>query len=234
MQWLPWGRLLDSVRAGKPAFPQVFGVDFYEYLLSHPDDAATFRAAMAAHQNHNQLTAACDLSSARLIVDIGGGNGRLIAALLRANPGAQGILLDKPNVVSAAGEVLRQAGVVDRCRVIGGDFFSDMPAGGNAYVFSRVIMDLQDAAAITLLRASKSAMAANGRVIIVERVIPASNAPSLAQLSDMMSLVVTGGRIRSENEFEQLFHSAGLRRESSILLPSGYTILELHPAEASS
>ena len=91
----------------------------------------------------------------------------------------------------------------------------------------------QDAAAITLLRASKSAMAANGRVIIVERVIPASTRLR-SPLSDMMSLVVTGGRIRSENEFEQLFHSAGLRRELSILLPSGYTILELHPAEASS
>ena len=232
MQWLPWGRLLDSVRSGQPAFPEIFGADFYEYLISHPHDAATFHAAMAAHQSHNQIVAACDLSSARLIVDIGGGNGRLIATLLRANPGAQGVLLDRPNMIPTAAEVLRQAGVLDRCQVIGGDFYSDIPAGADAYVFSNVLMDQQDLDALTLLRASKSAMSANGRVIIIERVIPAGNTTSLAQLSDLMALVVTGGRIRSESEFDQLFDSASLRRKSSILLSSGYTILELHSVEA--
>jgi predicted O-methyltransferase YrrM len=234
MQWLPWGRLLDSVRTGKPAFAQVFGTGLYEYLTNYSDDAAMFRAAMAAHQSHNQIAAAYDLSTAELIIDIGGGIGRLIAALLRANPGAKGILLDRPSVISAAGEVLRQAGVEDRCRVIGGDFFKDMPAGGDAYVLSNVIMDQKDSDAIALLRASRSAMAANGRVVIIERVIPADNAPSLAQLSDLMSLVVTGGRIRSESEFDQLFDSAGLRRRSSIPLRSGYTVQELRPVEAPS
>jgi len=229
MQWLPWGRLIDSVRTGKPVFTQVFGMDHYDYLATHAEDAAMFRAAMAAHQGHDEITAAYDVSTLRLIVDIGGGVGRLIAALLRASPDAQGILLDRPNVVEAASDVLRDAGVVDRCRVIGGDYFADIPAGGDAYVFSNIMMDQEDAEVLTLLRSCRAAMAANGRVIIVERVIPASNAPSLAHLSDLMSLAVTGGRIRSEEEFDTLFAASGLRCRRSVPLPSGYTVVEARP-----
>jgi hypothetical protein len=124
---------------------------------------------------------------------------------------------------------LTDAGVVDRCRVIGGDYFADIPAGGDAYVFSNIMMDQEDAEVLTLLRSCRAAMAANGRVIIVERVIPASNAPSLAHLSDLMSLAVTGGRIRSEEEFDALFAASGLRCRRSVPLPSGYTVVEARP-----
>lgn len=229
MQWLPWGKLLDSVRTGKPAFPSVFGVDHYEYLTTHAEDAAIFHAAMAGSQRHVHLAAAYDMSTARLIIDVGGGNGRLIAALLQANPHARGVLLDKPHVISAAGEVLSKAGVADRCLTIGGNFFADIPAGGDVYVFSSVIMDQRDADAITLLRACRAAMVANGRVVIVEPVIPADNTPSLAQLNDLMHLVVTGGRIRSEGEFDQLFRTCGLCRSELMTLPSGEIVMEARP-----
>jgi predicted O-methyltransferase YrrM len=229
MQWLPWGRLLDSVRTGKPVFAQVFGMDHYDYLATHAEDAAIFRAAMAAQQAHNEVAAAYDVSTLRLIVDVGGGVGRLIAALLRANPNAQGILLDRPNVVAAASDVLRDAGVAGRCRVIGGDYFTDIPAGGDGYVFSSIMMDQDDADALTLLRACRAVMASNARIIVVERVIPAGNAPSLAHLSDLMGMVVTGGHIRSEDEFDALFTASGLRRERSVPLPSGMMVVEARP-----
>jgi hypothetical protein len=138
-------------------------------------------------------------------------------------------LLDRPNVVAAAIDVLRDAGVVDRCRVIGGDYFNDIPAGGDGYVFSRVMMDHDDEKAVKLLRTCRAAMATNGCIIVVELVIPADNVPSLAHLNDLMSLAVTGGRIRSQEEFDTLFTASGLRREQSVLLQSGLTVIEARP-----
>jgi predicted O-methyltransferase YrrM len=230
IQWLSWGRLLDSVRTGKPAFAQIFGTDHYSYLESHPEDAAIFRAAMGANQSHDEIAAVYDISALRLIVDVGGGAGRLLAALLRANPNAHGVLLDRPEVVPTATDVLRDAGVTGRCRIIGGDSFTDIPSGADAYVFSNILMDQSDERAIRLLRACRAAMTAGGRVIVIERVIPADNAPALAQLSDLMSLVVTGGCIRSEQELDGLFHASDLRGGSSVLLPSGYSVVEARAA----
>lgn len=230
MQWLPWGRLIDSVRSGTPVFDAVFGADHYAYLESHPEDAAMFRAAMAGQPTHAVFAQTYDASALREFVDVGGGVGRLCAAVLQANPNCRGVLLDQPSVVAEAAEILREAGVAERCRVIGGDFRRDIPAGADAYIFSNVIMDQTDDAALQLFRSCREAMAAAGRIVVIERVIPAGNTPSLAHLSDLMCLAVIGGRIRSEEELDALFAGSGLRRSRSYDLPSGYSVVEARAA----
>ena len=225
-QWVPWGRLLDSVRSGEACFEQIFGLSYYDYLEAHPEDAAMFQAAMANQQNHTEFAEAYDLSQLRMVVDVGGGNGRLLAAILQANPACQGVLLDRPSVAATAAEYLRQAGVGDRCRTVGGDFRTDIEAGGDAYVLSNVIQDQNTGNATSLLRSCAVAAGPKGKIIVMERMIPAGNAASFGHLSDLMCLGVTGGRVRSVEEFDSLFEAAGLRRSLLIDLPSGYSVIE--------
>ena len=230
MQWLPWGRLIDSVCDGTPVFNEVFGASHYAYLESHPEDAAVFRAAMAGIPAHVEFVRTYDASTLREFVDVGGGVGRLCTALLQANPDCRGVLLDQPSVVAQAAEVLCEGGVAERCRLIGGDFHTDIPPGADAYILSNVIMDQTDDAALQLLRSCREAMAADGRIVIIERVIPAGNPPSLAHLSDLMCLAVVGGRIRSQEELDAMFAESRLRRTNSYDLPSGYSVVEARAA----
>ncbi len=229
MQWYPWADLLHSVRTGEPAFNRFYNVGHWEYLARNPHADEMFRTAMAAHPSHLEVPAAYDFSGLGSIVDIGGGAGRLLAEILRANPSARGILLDRPEVVAAAEPTLQAAGVVGRCEILGGDFFADMPSGADAYILSNVLMDWDDSDAQRLLQRSRQAMCISSRLVVVERVIPADNAPTLSQLGDLMGLVITGGRIRSEHEFDGLFAASGLRRTGTVQTAAGYSILEARP-----
>ncbi|MEP6619208.1 MAG: methyltransferase [bacterium] len=232
MQWVPWGDLVHSVRTGDTAFEKVFGAGHWEYLENNPDAGVMFKSAMAAHPSHRDVAGAYDFSDAECIADIGGGSGLLLAEILRANPLAHGILFDRPSVLTGAMAVLEAAGVAGRCDVRGGSFFDDMPREADAYVLSNVLMDWDDADAMRLLRRCRSAMDARARLVVIERMIPGDNAPSLSQLGDLMGLVITGGRVRSVTEFEALLEACGLRCTRAQLTPSGYTILEARPLPA--
>lgn len=234
MQWRPWGELLSSVRTGAPAFDGVFGVDHWGYLAREPEARAMFEASQAAHPSHREVPAAYDFPRAGRIVDVGGGVGRLLAEILRRTPGARGVLLDRPDIVADARAVLGAAGVAERCEVVGGDFFADMPIGADLYILSNVLMDWADEDAVRLLSHCRDAMGMTGRQLVVERMIPADNAPTLAQLGDLMGLVVTGGRMRSEAEFDRLFAACGLQRLRTTITASGYAMMEARPVERAS
>jgi SAM-dependent methyltransferase len=223
--WEPWGDLLHSVRTGEAAFEYRHGVDLWAYLAAHPEDSAAFDAAMANSPRHAEIAATYDFSDLGRIVDVGGGNGRLLAAILERYPGLHGVVFDQPHVI-AAGVVLELAGVMARCELVGGDFFAAVPTGADAYVLSHVIMDWDDDRATVLLANCRRAMAPQGRVLVAERIIPAENAPSFGQLDDLMGLAVSGGRIRTEQEHRRLFEAAGLRLTNLTPTPSGSTILE--------
>ena len=140
-------------------------------------------------------------------------------------------MFDKPDNLAPARRLLSDAGVIGQCEIIGGDFFSDIPQGGDLYILSRVLMDWDDTHALMLLEACRGAMTENGRVILIEHIIPGDNSPSIAHLSDLMLLVITGGgRVRSELEYDELLAAANLKRTFSIELPSGYCILEVGKA----
>ncbi|MDM0078219.1 methyltransferase [Variovorax sp. J2P1-59] len=211
--WQAWGGLLHSVRTGENAFQHVHGADVWSYRASRPEESALFDRAMTAlsRQASAALLAACDFGRFRTVVDVGGGTGALLAAVLTAHPGLQGILFDQPHVVAAAGAFMQRAGVSDRARIVGGSFFDEVPEGADAYVLRSVVHDWDDVDGVRILATVRKAMAADGCVLLVERVIAPPNEGRDAKFSDLNMLVAPGGRERTREEFEALLGPAGLR-----------------------
>jgi hypothetical protein len=210
-----WGELLYSVRTGKPAYDHVFGTDSFSYMAEHPEEAAIFDEAMAGftRQIAEATVEAYDFSRFHTIVDVGGGNGALLARILRATPAARGIVFEQPHAAERAREHLAEVGLADRCEAVGGDFFRDVPAGGDAYLLKHVIHDWDDERAVAILRNCHRAMADGATLLLVEGVYPPrvdQSPESLGAASnDVNMLVCTGGRQRSEPEFRALLDAAG-------------------------
>ncbi len=225
--WQAWAGLLHSVGTGENAFRHVHGTDVWTYRSKHPDESAVFDRAMTSLSRRSTaaLLAAYDFGRFRTIVDVGGGNGALLAAVLSAYPPVQGVLYDQPHVVTGAASLFERAGVADRCRTVGGDFFQSVPQGADAYVLRAVIHDWDDDAAIRILTVVRQAVAEDGRVLIVERVIGAPNEGRDAKFSDLNMLVSPDGRERTREEFVALLVSSGLRLER-VLDAGSFSVLE--------
>lgn len=227
--------LLDAVRGGGSAFQQVNGREFFDHLADHPSEAAAFQGSMAARstQEAADVVAVYDFGRFRHLVDVGGGQGILLAAILRAAPALQATLLDEPSVVEQAHPRLAAAGVLDRCRVTGGDFFADVPAGGDCYLLSRVIHDWDDGAAQRILGRCRAAMPADGALLLVEAVLPerAQDQPAAIRM-DLHMLTLLSGRERTAAEYEALLASSGfaLRRIVSTPPAAGVSVIEAAPA----
>jgi len=234
--WRAWGELLEAVQTGRTAFELVYGMGMFDYGREHPVRGLIFNQAMISFSVTvaDEIVEAYDFSPFHLIVDVGGGQGLLLAAILRRNRSAQGVLFDLPHVVDQATEVLDDAGVADRCERIGGDFFRGVPPGGDAYVMKSIIHDWDDKRAGTILRSCRQAMDEEARVLVVDRIIPERLEPTFvdqrATLMDLNMLALSGGRERTEEEFRDLFESADLRLEASLPTPSGLSVIEALPA----
>lgn len=210
----PWTDLYETIRTGESAFDRVHGREIFEYLAAHPEDAEIFDQAMISLSTGEveSIVAAYDFSCFRTIVDVGGGRGGLLAAILAANPTLQGVLFDMPTVVAEAGEELSVPDVLGRCKVVGGDFFDSVPDGADAYLLSAVIHDWDDDRAVSILKNCRAAMAGTARLLLVEIVLPDGAAASIGKLADLEMLVMTaGGRERTEAEHRALLAHAGLR-----------------------
>ena len=229
----PLAHLPHSVRTGEPSFPRIFGKPWLDYYAEHPEAARVFDGAMAAGSAFfTELPGAYDFTRARTIVDIGGGNGALLAAVLAAQPHTTGVILERPHIVGATRHWLRQRGLADRCDVIGGDFFSSVPAGGDVYVLSRILHDWEDERCLALLRTCRQAMTPGSELLIIERVVPAGGEPSLALEWDIHMLANTGGRERSEAEYHALLDRAGLEPRGLRPLPLDVSVLVAAPRRA--
>lgn len=234
--WHSWGDLVSSVRTGEPAFDRVVGMPLFEFLGRNPDKAATFGAAMSRNTRDVApgVIAGFDFSRFGTIVDIGGGDGTLLAQILRAEPDVQGVLLDLPSGVEHAPAVLQAEGVADRCKVVPGDFFVSVPEGADAYLMKSTIHDWDDERAVTILRNCREAMAADGRVLILEPVIPELVTPEVTEslMIDLYMLVSPGGRERTEAEYRDLLAAAGftLAAVTGPIPPFGYHVVEGAPA----
>ena len=231
----PWLELADSVRTGKAAFPDVYGTGMWEYLASHPDDAAAFDVAMTGSvaTRAEGLRAAVDLSSVGTIVDVGGGQGQMLASLLTHLPQAQGILADRPDVLVGAPNVLQTAGVEDRVTLVPTDFFDAVPAGGDAYVLSRILHDWPDEDAAGILRACRRAMHPGARLYLIEGVVPPEeDMPEDevldAAMLDLNMLVLVGGQERTFTQYQRLLVEAGF--QSVRLLGDTRNVVEALPA----
>jgi hypothetical protein len=226
-----WGGLLHSVRTGETAFDHVLGMPLFEYLSANAGAATTFNEAMASSTElaARAVAEAYDLSRVGTIVDVGGGTGAFLAVILTANPGARGILFDRPGVVAGASDVLTRAGVADRCAVVAGDFFETVPSGGSAYILSWIIHDWDDDRAVTILGNCRRAMAGDARLLIIEQVVPLGNEPSLSKLYDLQMLALAGGRERREDEYRTLLAAANLELARIIPTSTPRSVIEALP-----
>ncbi len=212
-QWSAWGHLLHGVRTGETAFRHVHGADPWEYRSRHPEEGAVFDRAMTAMSRRmaQATISAHDFSRYGRVVDVGGGHGAMLAAVLAAHPAARGILFDQPSVVAGAAEVLRGAGVAERCEVVGGDFFERVPGGGDAYLLKTVLHDWDDATSARILSAVRATMPPGSRVVLVEQFQPRNRPHPFTSLTDLQMLTQTdGGRERSRDELRALLAGAGL------------------------
>jgi hypothetical protein len=223
-----WDDLLHSVQTGEPAFEAVHGAGFWDYLSRDQAAAGQFNAAMTsvAPMKARAVVDAYDFSGLGTVVDVGGGQGTLLAAILRANPSARGILFDRPRVVQGATSVLEGAGVADRCRVVGGDFFAEVPGEGDAYVLMTVIHDWADEPAAAILRTCRRAMTEGAKLLLVEQVVPSRDGYHPSKFDDLNMLVICGGRERGAEEFRPLFGKAGLRLTRIVPTESQWSVIE--------
>ena len=230
--WQAWGHLLHAVRTGENAFRSVHDVSYWAYRQQHPDQNAIFNAAMTANSRRvNQaIIDACDFGRFPRIADVGGGEGSLLAAVLAACRAARGVLFDRPHVVASAAPVLAAASVAERCEIVGGDFFEDIPGGCDAYILKFVLHDWDDADAGRILQRCRGAMPQEGTLFVVERIIgPPGHDPAAAR-SDLNMLVIPGGRERTRSEFEALFAGAALRLADVVPTNTGVSVLVGAPA----
>jgi hypothetical protein len=224
-QWKAWDQFLHALRTGQSGVEAAFGKDLFEFLSGEPVHSARFNDAMVGMHGAPAVVAAYDFSRFRSILDVGGGKGALLAEILKAHPQMNAVLFDLPETEQHARDYIAAAGLGGRCTFHAGDFFKHLPSGHDAYVMAHVLHDWSDDDAVAILRKCREAVPVEGRLLIVEAVLPDGNMPHHGKLMDLLMLTVTGGVERSQDEFAQ------------ILAQSGFTLGYVHrrrPIKASS
>lgn len=209
-----WGDLLHSVKTGEPAFDHRFGKGVFEYFGTNPEAAQIFERSM---NNFSEIELRAiapiyDFSDFKVLVDVGGGYGELIAAILQQHPDSKGILFDEKYVIENAANTLAKHGIADRCECVAGSFFDSIPSGGDAYLLKHIVHDWDDERAIAILKTCQQAMDDHSKILVIEQVVPQGNEPSGAKMLDINMLVMCpGGKERTESEFKYIFEQAGLK-----------------------
>lgn len=221
-----------SLRSGQPAVDHLFGMDIWSYLKEHPQEATHFHRAMPSTSGVGDEPIAQALSenydlAEGTFVDVGGGIGNFLIALLRRNPGLNAVLFERPEVIASAQEHMRQAGLARRCEFVAGDFFEEVPSGGDYYFLRQIIKDWTDEQDAHILQNCRRAMKAQGHILVAEQVLAPGRADLLPKLTDLILMVALPGRERDQYEFEQLFALAGLTLQRILPTTSAYKILDV-------
>jgi len=226
-----WGDLLYSVQTGKPAFDHIFGKGIFDYLSEHAEQAKIFDAAMTGfHGPETQaMIDAYDYTGVNTVVDIGGGNGTVLSAVLGKYPAMKGILYDLPGVIERAKKNLADAGLATRCQTIPGSFFEAAPPGGDAYQMRHIIHDWTDEQCHTILGHIRKVIPKTGRLLVIEMVIKPGNEAQPAKWLDLNMLVLPGGRERTEAEYRDMYAKAGFRLERVVPTPTEVSVIEGRP-----
>jgi O-methyltransferase domain len=232
MVWQCWGDLLTTVRTGEPAFARIFKTGSFEYFADHPEEAAVFDEAMGSFTAmiSGVVAAAYDFSGMREVIDVGGGDGRLLTGILRAYPGLRGTVFDLPRLADRATRQISGAGLADRYQFVGGDFFEAVPEGGDAYVLRSVLHDWEDPEAIAILRSCRRAIREDGALLVVERELGGPNENPDDKFSDLNMLVLPGGRERTLEEFAAVYESAGFELVGATPTAAAISVIEGRPA----
>jgi hypothetical protein len=239
-QWAVWGQLLHTVRTGESARKRLTGSSGFALFERDPQAASLFNMALA---ELTQLIAETvvrvyDFTGIKSVVDVGGGHGALLAEILKSNPDVFGVLVDRPHAIEGARKHLQQAGVANRSETVPGDFFASVPAGADLYVLKNIIHDWDDESALLILRNCRRAMRGYGKLLLVERVLPARLKASPAHRgfahADLTMMLGPGGRERTEAEIQTLLHDCGLELIGIKPVELGYSLLEASLPSASS
>jgi hypothetical protein len=208
-----WGNLYQSVKTGEPAFNHPYKMGLFQYFAQNRSAGELFNAAMAdlTELLSFSVVLAYDFSKFSFVVDVGGGRGGLINAILMTCQKLRGVLFDTADVIEDATKVRSGVRLVERCGAIAGDFFKSVPRGADAYLLKNVLHDWDGQHCIKILKNCRNAMANNGRVLLVETVLRADGADSFDMLQDLNMLVISGGRERSEAEYRALLEVTGLK-----------------------
>ncbi|MFV8243493.1 methyltransferase [Mycolicibacterium peregrinum] len=223
-----WSHLADAVRTGEAVIPRLRGKGAFDYMGSEPELGTIFNDAMTSVSELAiaPVVAAYDFSRFETIADIGGGHGRLLAAILQAAPRSRGVLYDLPQVVDGAPAMLGKYGTADRVRVIPGSFFDSVPAGADAYVMKNIIHDWPDTEALSILRNVRAAATPGTTLLLIEGVIPDHDREFLGKWTDMEMLIGIAARERTEDDYRKLYQEAGFRLTRVVETASPFSLVE--------
>lgn len=226
--WRVFNEMLHSVKTGSTACKKVHGLEVWEFLARNPEPAEVFNRAMTSFSLMAvpPILESYDFSEVSTLVDIGGGQGILLAGILKENPRLKGVLFDLPSVIEKGGELLEKEGLADRVELVSGDFFQSVPEGADIYMMKLIIHDWDDECSVAILQNIGSAITEHGKVLIIERVIPEGNEPSLSKIQDIEMMIGPAGKERTEDEYRTLLERSGFRMTRVIPTQSPLSVIE--------
>lgn len=226
-----YAEALHSVRTGEPVFKRANGAEFFDYFAAHPDEGEIFNGAMNdfGEMVSAAVVKAYDFDGIARIADVGGGHGTLVAAILKHCPQMRGVLYELPHVAEGARQVIADAGLADRCEIVGGNFFQSVPAGCDAYILRWIIHDWEHDRALAILRNCRRAMGEIGRLLLVESIITPGDDLHPGKLLDFVMLIGLGGQERTEAEYADLLREAGFRLRRIVPTDSHMSVVEAVP-----
>jgi hypothetical protein len=223
-----WNTLGHSIRTGENAFEHAYGKGLWEWRAEHPEESKIFDASMTGGSEVmlQAMLDGYDFSGFSTVMDVGGGQGALISAILSKNHGPKGILFDQPHVVT--GELL-PPDVAARCQVVGGDFFKELPAGADAITMKWILHDWPDKECIDILKVTRKAIAPGGKLLVLERVVAGPNEGRGIKFADLTMMVLPGGMERTPEEFSTLLAAGGFRLDRIVYTHTGMNVIEASP-----
>jgi len=227
-----WGDLFHSVTTGEVAFEKRFGMPFFEHLSRAPEESArVFDEAMTQIHGHETpaMLAAYDFSDCRTVADVGGGNGSVLTAILERHSNTRGLLFDLPHVIERAATEMAARGLAERCCTVAGSFFEHVPEGADCYLMRHIIHDWNDEQCRTILGHCRRAIPADGRLLVVEAVIPEGNGFFFEKLLDLNMMAVPGGLERTEREYADLLASADFTLRRVVPTEASISVIEAVP-----
>jgi hypothetical protein len=231
--WSAYGKTSHSVMTGLPAFERAHGQSFFEYLQTHPEAAASFDQGMSAYseQEAAAVLESYDFSGANRLVDVGGGRGALLAAILRRYPQLHGVLFEQSSVIDHAFDLMSRAGLSQRCTLVAGDFFEAVPSDGDVYLLKSVMHNWDDEHSRAILVSCRRAMHGESRLLIIDRVVPEGNAAAEAKLFDINMLVVLGGLERTAAQYRDILQQADFELLRVVATQAPVSIVEAIPGK---
>lgn len=223
-----WGQLLHSIQTGETAFDHLFGMNVWQYRQQNPSAADVFNKAMSdsTRATTSAIVQAYDFSRFDCVVDVGGGQGALLAGILKDNPSVHGVLFDLEPVVQGAQETIKNAGISERYEIIGGSILEGIPAGGDAYILKNILNDWDDGDVTRILSNCRQVMKEEQTLLIIEQIIPSSKPTLDVTMGDLRMMVQNGGRLRTREEYQPLLRRAGFELTKVIPIGGPYQILE--------